>query len=141
MRPIAESKDLILDAEIGEESLWLKTDRAKLDRVIRNLMMNAVKFTERGGVTVTAGLSTDALLIRVKDTGIGMTPQQLEVVFDRFTRFGRAGYDERGWGLGLPICCRLLNRLGGSIAVESRVDEGTTFIVEMPVRCVVDSAS
>ena len=139
--PIAEGKGLILEADLGEETLWLMTDRVKLDRVVRNLMLNAIKFTDSGGVTVAADLSSDAVLIRVTDTGVGMTARQLEVAFDRFTRFGRAGYDERGWGLGLSICRRLLNFMGGRIAVESRVDEGTTFTVGMPLSCVVDSSA
>jgi signal transduction histidine kinase len=138
--PEAQAKALRLQVEAPERTIWLRTDRVKLQRVISNLITNAIKFTDNGGVTVTAALTADrAALICVRDTGIGIAPQELDGIFDEFAQLRTPdGGRKTGWGLGLAICRQLVNLMGGKITVESALNQGTTFSVRLPVKCVVD---
>jgi CheY-like chemotaxis protein/nitrogen-specific signal transduction histidine kinase len=110
-------------------------DDLRLMQVMHNLVGNAVKFTEKGGVTVTVtGGDAGRLVIRISDTGIGMTPGQLAHVFDDFTqadgsitrRFG-------GTGLGLTIVRGLVTAMAGTVQVTSTLGEGTTFVLDLPL--------
>jgi len=114
-------------------------DPGKLRQILLNLVGNAVKFSERGAVTLAVGEATESnsrrmLRFEIGDTGIGVAPDRLEAIFDPFTqsdvtvsrRFG-------GSGLGLAICRRLVDRLGGEIGVESRLCEGSRFWFTMPL--------
>ena len=111
----------------------LHTDPMKLKVVLKNLIGNAVKFTERGQVTVQAQSCNGQVEISVTDTGVGIAPEAREVIFEAFRqadgsmtrRFG-------GVGLGLYIVRRLLERLGGTISVDSEVGRGSTFHVYLP---------
>jgi signal transduction histidine kinase len=140
--PAAQAKTLQLKIEVPERTIWLRTDRVKLQRVISNLVSNAIKFTEHGGVTVTAALSPDRVaMICVQDTGIGIAPQQLEAIFTEFAKVRNSdGSGARGWGLGLAICRRLIKLLGGRITVESELNQGSVFRVRLPPECVVDES-
>jgi signal transduction histidine kinase/CheY-like chemotaxis protein len=113
-------------------------DSLRVGQVLTNLVGNAIKFTERGAVVLAVGVARrepDAVALRftISDTGIGMTPEQLEQLFEAFQqadtsitrRFG-------GTGLGLAISKAFVDRMGGSIAAESRFGEGSTFMVEIP---------
>jgi signal transduction histidine kinase len=138
--PAAQTKTLQLNVDVPERSIWLRTDRIKLRRVISNLISNAIKFTEQGGVTVTAALTQGRVaMICVKDSGIGIAPQQLETIFDEFAQVRKSGSDENsGWGLGLAICRRLVKLIGGRITVESELNQGSVFKVRLPSESVVD---
>ena len=113
----------------------VESDRAKLKRVLENLIGNALKFTERGTVAVAARYLAGKqwLEICVSDTGPGIPEEDIPKIFDKF-RQGRAhaGMEHGGVGLGLYIVQKYLDLLGGSIQVQSRVGEGTTFIVQVP---------
>jgi signal transduction histidine kinase len=111
----------------------VRADKVKLARVLRNLIANAIKFTDVGGVTVSAAAAPRRLvLISVRDTGIGIAQDDLERVFGEFAQLRNAGDDgKRGWGLGLAICKRLVGMMGGTIAVESMPDHGTTFTLRL----------
>jgi signal transduction histidine kinase len=137
--PLAEAKHLHLLVEAPEAPLWLRTDKVKLDRVLSNLVGNAMKFTETGGVALSARLTPDgAPLIRVADTGVGMSRESLDRIFDEYGQLGNPERDSnKGWGLGLAICRRLVGVIGGSITVESEPERGTTFSVNLPAGCVV----
>src|SRR5689334_20162367 len=112
LRVLAETKGLQLESELPEQSIELRTDRAKLSRVLSNLIGNAVKFTEKGRVTVTAKASPDGdALITVRDTGTGIAPEQLDRIFDEFTQMHKQDKVRTGWGLGLAICRRLVDIL------------------------------
>jgi signal transduction histidine kinase len=132
--PVAQLKSLPLRLDLPEQTIWMRTDRAKLGRITSNLLTNAIKFTEKGDVTVDAALDSDgAVLIRVRDTGTGMTPEQLAGIFGEFVQVGRSGADSNdGWGLGLAICRRLIDLLGGTIDVESQLNHGSAFTVRLP---------
>ena len=142
LAPLAEAKLLHLNAEMPERIICVRTDRIKLDRIITNLLTNAIKFTTKGSVTISAADTVDgAGLIRIRDTGIGIAEGELERIFGEFAQLDTAvGERDRGWGLGLAICRRLADFIGATIAVESKVDVGTAFTVRLPPECVLDIA-
>jgi signal transduction histidine kinase len=138
---LAEAKSLYLHFEASDPIVRVCADRIKLGRIITNLVMNAIKFTSSGGVTVSTALTDDgALVIRVHDTGIGMAANELEHIFDEFAQLDSpVGNPNRGWGLGLAICRRLANFIGASIGVESMPGRGSVFTVRLPPEYVVGS--
>ena len=140
LRPMAEAKGLRLITELPEPPLQLRADKVKLARVVNNLLGNAIKFTEQGSVTLSAERTPqDGALIRVRDTGLGIAPENLESVFGEFTQMpGRVHGADDGWGLGLAICRRLVKLMDGSIAVDSTLGCGTVFTVSMPAAYAAD---
>ena len=111
----------------------LNTDREKLREVIINLLGNAVKFTDLGEIKISAYQENGDFRLAVADTGIGIDQADMNRIFEEFDRgklTSAAGY--RGTGLGLAIVKRLVNLLGGSIAVESVAGKGSTFTVTLP---------
>lgn len=113
------------------------TDAFKLSQIMRNFTVNALKFTERGEVRVSATATDDGEAVRfsVADTGIGLSAEDQARIFDEFVTLGAERHDRvRGTGLGLPLTRRLAGLLGGEVAVESRLGEGSTFSVTLPVR-------
>lgn len=138
--PLADNRGLYLFAEPSEFPIQLCTDRVKLARVIGNLITNAIKFTESGGVRLYAHREPDGgAVVGVSDTGIGISPDNQERVFDEFSQIRTPG-SRGGWGLGLAICRRLVTAMGGSISVESEPGRGSTFRVHLPATCVRDHA-
>jgi signal transduction histidine kinase len=126
IEPVAKERGVAL--ELAANSCALDGDRAKLHQVITNLVDNAIKFTATGG-RVRVELAAGVLVVR--DTGPGISPEQLPHVFDRFAR---AGALNSGAGLGLSISKKIVELHGGSIAVESTVGKGTAFTVSLPCR-------
>ena len=111
-----------------------RADRRALDHVLLNLLDNAIKYTPSGGrITVRIGTAADAVTVEVTDTGIGIPSGDLGRVFERFYRVDRArSRDAGGTGLGLAIVRHLLEGMGGSVTVESELDRGSTFRVNLP---------
>ena len=133
--PLAAAKGLPVVVEPRPDGFAVTTDAVKLRQVLVNLLSNAIKFTEHGAVTLGAQLAGDDVEIAVRDTGIGIAPEHLERIFEPFRQIEqhstrRAG----GTGLGLSVTRRLLGLLGGTIAVESTVGQGSTFRVRVPGR-------
>jgi signal transduction histidine kinase len=113
----------------------LYSDPSKIKVVLKNLVGNAVKFTDAGTITVRAGRAGDGVEICVSDTGRGIAADLLPVIFEPFRQ---ATPDHRGGvGLGLYIVRRLLGELGGSVAVDSAPGRGSTFRVWVPLRSTV----
>jgi signal transduction histidine kinase len=111
----------------------LFTDRAKLKIILKNLLGNAFKFTDAGGVTLEASPQESGVEFRVSDTGIGMASQLLPEIFDMF-RQGDSSMTRRheGIGLGLYIVRQLVDLLGGTVTVDSEVGRGSIFHVWIP---------
>ncbi len=144
-RSAAKSIELVADvaADLPDAVLG---DAVRLRQVLVNLAGNAVKFTERGQVTLRAHRDTEdperPLVLEVQDTGIGISPDRLNAVFDSFTqadgsitrRFG-------GTGLGLSISRQLAERMGGVIGVESQLGHGSRFFVRMPLEVAASASS
>jgi signal transduction histidine kinase len=139
--PAAARKGLRLAGLMPPEEVWLRTDRMKLARVLSNLLGNAVKFTESGSVEMHCERTPGGLEIRVEDTGVGIPEEQLPHIFDEFFQLQNPERDrEKGAGLGLAICSRLLDTLGCKVSVTSRVGVGTTFTVVIPKALLVPVA-
>ena len=145
LRPMADSRGVELIVEPATPPMWLHTDRVKLARVIANLIENAIKFTPRGAVRVSAQRTPDRKVrLRVADTGVGIAPEHLARIFDEFIQVRNPERDvNKGSGLGLAICKRLVDLLGGTIDVQSVPGTGATFTVELPSSAIavrLDSA-
>jgi signal transduction histidine kinase len=134
MRCLHDKPHVILTWEIAPQLPRLRTDPVQLKSVLKNLIDNAMKFTQTGSVTVRLAPCNDGVEMVVADTGIGMTPDTLAVVFEPF-RQGDSSPTRRhgGVGLGLYIVRRVIEALGGTIKVRSEVGHGTTFQVWVPV--------
>jgi signal transduction histidine kinase/CheY-like chemotaxis protein len=140
----AEAKGLRIDLDLHECPITIEGDCTRIRQILFNLLSNALKFTARGSIAVSAfaepGSDGEVLVLRVRDSGIGIELDQQARVFERFCqadatitrRFG-------GTGLGLPICRSLIEAMGGTIAVESRLGEGATFTVRLPLRRIADA--
>ena len=113
----------------------LRTDPLKLKVVLKNVIANAVKFTEHGSVTVEAHQRNDGIEVTVVDTGIGITPEVLPIIFEPFRQGDSSSTRQYGGvGLGLYITRRLLDVLGGTISVDSQPGHGSTFRVWVPTQ-------
>jgi K+-sensing histidine kinase KdpD len=131
-RPLAAERSVILQTSASDRATRLRVDRARIQQVLGNLLGNAVKFTKSGGrVVLEASIENEIATFRVRDTGPGIPPDRLPLVFEQFWQGDSK--DRRGVGLGLAIAKALVEAHGGSITVESRVGEGTTFSFTLPV--------
>jgi len=130
LRPLAEAKGLTIACNVPD-GIALKGDSDALIRLFVNLIDNAVKFTERGAIDVSARADADGLFITVSDTGIGIPPEHLPHIFERFYRVDRSR-SKGGAGLGLAIAQEIARAHGGALDVESTPGVGTTFAVRLP---------
>jgi signal transduction histidine kinase len=130
--PMAEEKELELRTLVPEQNEWLGYPVA-LSRVLLNLTTNALKFTERGHVELSArSTGPDRLEFSVRDTGDGIPPVVLDQLYRPFRRtHDRPGYSVSGSGLGLAICRKLVDAMGSELRFESRPDWGTRFFFEL----------
>jgi two-component system, OmpR family, sensor histidine kinase BaeS len=130
MLPLIKEKNLKL--EMAQDlDLAVTTDIEKLEKIVRNLLSNSIKFTEKGGIRVHYGRQESTFFVEVKDTGKGIPEDQLPFIFNRFYRGEKS--DPPGLGLGLAIVKELVSALGGRIEVESKLQEGTVFRVYLPI--------
>jgi signal transduction histidine kinase/CheY-like chemotaxis protein len=134
MRPLVPA-DSTVELRVEEPpQLLLETDEAKVSQVLRNLVSNALKFTEKGHVTVSAEHGPDdTVCFRVSDSGIGIAPEHQELIFEEFTQVeGPLQKKVKGTGLGLALSRRLAEFLGGSLTVRSEPGRGSTFSFIIP---------
>ncbi len=130
-RSVARDKDIALHSELPEQMSY-QGDKAQLQRLITNLLENAIKYTpEQGTVRVILEDLDHTLVIRFEDSGIGVPPSEITRIFDRFFR-GDASRSEAGTGLGLSLARAIAEAHGGSIGVESTLQEGSVFTVTLP---------
>jgi signal transduction histidine kinase len=118
----------------------LRTDGAKLNQILRNYVVNGLKYTARGEIRVSATALDGAVRFAVADTGPGLTPADQARVFDEFVQLEQSGPvgELRGSGLGLPICRRLATLLGGEVGVTSEPGRGSTFTATIPIAFATD---
>ena len=134
MEPMIRRKSLSYTVDVSPDSPRIVSDRTKLKQILLNLLSNAMKFTTRGGVSIVVRPHAMGVRLDVNDTGIGIRPEHLSVIWEDFRQVDQSRTREfGGTGLGLSITRKLVERLGGSIAVESIVGVGTTFTVMLPL--------
>jgi PAS domain S-box-containing protein len=134
MEPIVKRKGLEFNVQLRGEPVSMETDRTKVKQIVLNLISNAVKFTARGSVSISTRANGEEVRIAVSDTGIGIRPQDLEVIFEEFRQVDQSRTREYGGtGLGLSITRKLIALLGGDIAVASQYGRGSTFTVILPI--------
>ncbi len=135
VKPLAEKKGLALREELGPGTEALGSDARRVEQVLLNLLNNAVKFTERGTITLRTERAPGAIRVSIADTGIGIRPEDLSQLFQPFRQVdsGLARQHE-GTGLGLAICRRLAGLLGGDIQAESEPGKGSVFTLTLPVK-------
>jgi signal transduction histidine kinase len=109
------------------EDIMVYVDRGRISEVISNLIDNAFNFTKKGAITITRTIEDGSVVVSIKDTGSGIDPQILPRLFTKFTT-----RSERGTGLGLYICKRIIEAHGGKIWGENNVDQGATFSFSLP---------
>jgi len=129
MKPLASAKGL--EIKINEaKDMNVHTDADKLELIIQNILSNAIKNTQKGGIGIDYGSEGEMFFLRVSDTGSGIEKNKLELIFRRFYHES----DSNGLGLGLSIVKELLEVMGGRIEVESSAGEGSAFTVWLPLR-------
>lgn len=134
LEPLTQGKELQLVNSLATELPSVVADEDRLVQILHNLVGNAIKFTDRGQVEIIASMAGDMLQICVRDTGIGIQPDQLSAIFKEFEQGdGSASRSYSGTGLGLSITRHLVEHHGGKITVESTPGEGSAFCFTLPV--------
>ena len=130
--PVAAERGIVL--RVNARPVPVNTDPLLLERVVRNLMANALRYTDRGGILITLRRRGDAAVLRVVDTGIGIAPERQAEVFEEFVQLHNPERDRnKGLGLGLAIVRRLTRLLGVSMTLRSHPGRGTAFTLRLPV--------
>jgi signal transduction histidine kinase len=133
-RPFAGRKNQTLTLEAEPDLPALQADPTRMNQLVDNLISNAIKYTPEGGTaTVVVARSDGAVHLEVRDSGVGIPPDELEKLFTRFFRASTSGVAQ-GTGLGLSIVKSIVEAHRGTIDVRSEVGEGTTFLVDLPLQ-------
>lgn len=131
--PLAKEKSLSLRLNVADDVTLIEADRTRLRQILLNIMGNAIKFTQEGSVTLGMRNSEDKLLFSIRDTGIGIKPESISVVFEQFRQVdGSLNRKVGGTGLGMPITKNLVELHGGKIWVDSVFGQGSTFWFTIP---------
>jgi signal transduction histidine kinase len=137
LEPLIERSKLSVRVDTAKKLPPLSSDRAKVKQIVLNLVTNAIKFTPSGSVTISARHDTarKEVAIAVRDTGIGIKPEDHERVFEDFRQADNSPAREYGGaGLGLAICRRLAHMMEGRVELQSAVGQGSTFTLTLPAR-------
>jgi len=133
LQPLIDSRQLLLQLELGSEPLRLKADPQRLQQVLRNLLANAIRFSPVGGeLQLRAWAAGDLLQVRLLDQGPGVPEGELEAIFDAFTQSSRTKDGSGGTGLGLTISRKIVQAHGGSLWAENRPGGGACFALKLP---------
>ena len=133
----ANTKDITINFTFSSASdKRVITSERTFKQILTNLVGNAVKFTDEGGITVTLQITNDGeLTLKVADTGIGIPEEKLSLLFAKFSRIEEPGTPKKeGTGLGLYLTKALIEKMGGTITLESVYKKGSTFTVVLPVK-------
>ncbi|HMF75114.1 MAG TPA: ATP-binding protein [Bryobacteraceae bacterium] len=134
MRPLTNPEGAALIFDEPAEGLYLETDEGKVSQILRNLVSNALKFTEKGEVRVEARREDSSILFSVWDTGIGIAPDDQERIFHEFAQVENPAQRRiKGTGLGLPLSRKLSELLGGTLRVTSELGVGSCFTLKLPL--------
>jgi signal transduction histidine kinase len=133
-RPLVQQKGVEIKIDIESPSPHARADERRLRQVVTNIISNAVKFTEKGSIEISARRDAEKIVVSVKDTGPGIAEEQLPKLFSEFVQLGSLKQRARGTGLGLAICKRLVEAHGGLVAAESTPGKGSTFRIIVPAR-------
>ncbi|HLP15972.1 MAG TPA: PAS domain S-box protein [Bacteroidota bacterium] len=132
-RPIVERKGLEMHVSIPSDVQNIVSDMRRVEQILLNLLNNAVKFTERGSVSVDCRIVDKSLRMSIADTGIGINAEDMDKLFLPFSQIESGiSRTHEGTGLGLSICKKLADKLNGKITVQSMIGTGSTFTVELP---------
>lgn len=132
LKPLALDKNIALNCDLDRDVAEIKGDRLELRRVITNLIANAIKFTDHGSIKILLSQNSSEVLVTVEDTGIGISPQEQQTIFQRYHQ---GNHRRAGKGLGLYLCQQIINAHQGKLLVESVQTEdksGTTFTFSLP---------
>jgi len=134
-RPLIDQRKHSLTLSLTEDVLWINADAARLEQVIINLLTNAAKYTEEAGqIWLSLNCEDGQCVVRVRDTGVGISPALLPKVFDLFTQAQRSlDRSQGGLGIGLALVHRLTELHGGTVEVQSTLGQGSEFIVRLPL--------
>jgi signal transduction histidine kinase len=139
--PMADNKKIKIDADFADDIPVIQTDPMKLQQILFNFMSNAIKFTNQDGkITLKVSMPDEKnIRIEVIDTGIGISEKDSETIFEKFRQLESTLTKKTpGSGLGLAICKELISLLSGKIGVQSVLNEGSTFWIELPIRIKQD---
>ncbi|WP_026485731.1 sensor histidine kinase [Caldanaerobius polysaccharolyticus] len=127
------SKEHIIEVNCRDD-IYIWADKNLIKEMLRAFIDNSIKYTQPGGkITLQALAKDDKVKIEIRDTGIGIPEKDIPFIFERFYRVDKSRSKEhKGWGLGLSIAKRIIDSHDGSINVESKVGEGTTFVIDLP---------
>ncbi len=132
--PQIKEKSLILEYAFDERVKNIYSDAQRIKQIVKNLLSNALKFTQKGVIRLRVKKSEESVQIIVQDEGIGISKEKIEHIFDRFKQAdGSTTRQYGGTGLGLAICKELVSLLKGEISVKSKEGEGTTFTINIPM--------
>jgi signal transduction histidine kinase/ActR/RegA family two-component response regulator/HAMP domain-containing protein len=131
---LAQNSNLPVIQDIAPDLPLVMVDRDRIIQVLINLLSNAIKFTEVGCVTCQVEQAEEMIVVRVTDTGMGLAPEDIEVVFEKFKQVGEVMTNKpKGTGLGLPICKQIIEHHTGQIWAESELGQGSTFCFTVPI--------
>ena len=135
VRPLIEKRRHEFSVSLPSEPIWLHADAARLEQVVVNLLTNAAKYTDEAGhIWLTVEKEDQACVLRIRDTGVGITAELLPCIFDLFTQADRSlDRSQGGLGIGLALVQRLTELHGGSVEVQSTLKQGSEFIVRLPI--------
>ena len=134
VEPQARSRGIQMAFPVLDTPRFIVADRTRVKQVLINILFNAIKYNRaEGSVTVQAIPAADCIRISVRDTGLGLAPDQLSQLFQPFNRLGRESGPEEGTGIGLVVTKRLVDLMGGAMGADSTVGEGSTFWCEFKV--------
>lgn len=141
-RRMAEDLGLKLTLRTPDhEALWVQTDPRLLERILRNFISNAMRYTQRGGVRLRVARRAERCRIAVIDTGTGISAGLRKKIFDEFTRGDNAAITTQGVGLGLAIARRLAARIGARVSLASHVGIGSVFAIDLPLASAAATGS
>lgn len=140
IKPQAEQKNIQLNYHPVEKEIWITSDMAKCKHIFQNIIANALKFTEKGTIDLSTKINNEMLYVSIKDSGIGIHENHINHIFEEFRQADSSTSRKYGGtGLGLAIVSKLVNLLKGTVTVKSKLDEGSEFVVSLPVNRIPDT--